>query len=120
MERTDWIEPRALCYHRDPDVIVGWTCGNCRTVYMFNKVGADAQLIAARCCNHACWHCTARTTHGKLLCDGCRVGDGTPATRMEIFDIPVPKETTTLTAPEGSIGAIGAPDTSSDDSGVAP
>ena len=106
MER---IEPRAVCYHGAPDGIVGWACGECGTVYMLNKVGSDAETIAAYCCNHGCWKCGRLTTRGKLVCGVCRVGNGTDATRVEsVFHMPE-RETTTLTAPEGHIGAIGSP-----------
>lgn len=112
--------PRAICYHGTPDEIAGWICGNdfCLTVYLTEVVGDDAESMATYCCDHPCWKCGAKTVQGYVLCALCRAKGHARVHRLPPTGTRI--TTTTLTAPEGSIGAIGAPDTSSDDSAVVP
>jgi hypothetical protein len=99
--------PHAICYEDAPDQTIGWVCGNefCLTVYLVQVVGGDAETMAECCCDHPCWKCGAKATQGFVLCVECRQYPQLRAHRMHTS---TSRKTTTLTAPEGSIGAIGS------------
>jgi hypothetical protein len=128
-------EPVAICYKDVPDQVIGWVCGDpfCRTVYLASVVGEDAETMALHCCDHPCWKCGRKAIQGFVLCALCRTDVHVRAHRLrpDASMVGSARQTMdklrTLTAPEGSIGAIGTigssesdPDVQDPDSGDSP